>query len=283
MVDLSTLPPPTVVQQPDFETILGRMMVDVTARFAAAGVDYDVGALMTDPVKINLETVAYSETLVRARINDAVRRTLLAFARSSDLDALGIAHGVVRTVGESDDRFAARIVLKNMDRNSVGSEPHYRRLAFQAHPRVKDVVCYTVNRDPAIRIAILASDNNGVADAPLLAAVTAALNAPGSRMINDTIIVEPVVRRVVDISADVWLLPDASESIITAAANALRAAWLLNGQIGRDLSPSWIIRHLSVEGIQRIENLVPTGNVVAPFNEIVAIGAITLVNKGRAY
>lgn len=283
MVDLSTLPPPTVVQQPDFETILGRMMVDVTARFAAAGVDYDVGALMTDPVKINLETVAYSETLVRARINDAVRRTLLAFAKGSDLDALGIAHGVLRTVGEGDDRFADRIVLKNMDRNSVGSEPHYRRIAFQAHPRVKDVVCYTVNRDPAVRVAILAGDNNGVADAPLLAAVTAALNAPGNRMINDTIIVEPVVRRVVDINADVWLLPDAPETVIPAATDALRAAWLLNGQIGRDLSPSWIIRHLSVEGIQRIENLVPTGNVDAPFNEIVAIGAITLMNKGRTY
>lgn len=282
-VDLSRLPPPQVVEPLDFELILSRMLGDVTGRFQAAGIGYDVGHLETDPVRINLETASYSETLVRARINDAVRRTLLAFAKGSDLDHLGAAHGVLRMADEDDERFARRIVLKNMDRNSVGSEAHYMRVAFDAHVRVRDVVVYTVGRDPTIRVAILAAGNDGVADAPLLAAVDAAVQAPANRMVNDSIVVEPVVRQVVDVAADVWLLPDAPATTIADAEAALRAGWLADGRIGRDFSPSWAARYLSVAGIQRIENLQPAANVDVPFNQLAALGAVTLVDKGRAY
>lgn len=282
-IDLTLVPLPAVVEQPDYEAILSRMLADVTGRFQNAGIDYDVGNLETDPVKINLETVSYSETLIRARINDAVRRTLLYFAKGGDLDHLGAAHGVGRMAGEDDERFALRIILKNMDRNSVGSEPHYMRIAFDAHIRVRDAVVYTVERNPTIRVAILATDNNGVADAPLLTAVNAALQAPANRMVNDTIVVEPVVRQVIDVTADVWLLPDAQPSALALAEAALRSGWASDGKIGRDLSPSLIMRHLSVAGVQRIENLTPAQNIVVPFNEIAAIGDVNLTNKGRAY
>ena len=82
------MPKPAVIEELAFETILAELMADAVARFAAAGIDYDVGNLETDPVKIVLEAAAYRETLLRARVNDAARANLLSFAAATDLDHL---------------------------------------------------------------------------------------------------------------------------------------------------------------------------------------------------
>ena len=49
-----------------------------------------------------LETAAARETLLRARINDAAKANLVAFAGGGDLDHLAGFYDVVRLGGEAD-------------------------------------------------------------------------------------------------------------------------------------------------------------------------------------
>src|SRR5690606_3005832 len=96
------LPQPSIIETLDYEAVLAELVADVVARFVDAGVDYDVGNLATDPVKIILEACAYREILLRARINDAAKANLVPFSTGSDLDHLAAFYDVERLEGESD-------------------------------------------------------------------------------------------------------------------------------------------------------------------------------------
>lgn len=138
-------------------------------------------------------------------------------------------------------------------------------------------------RDPTVNVAVFATDNGGVADAALLAAVDAALQTPDVRMVNDVIVVASAAQVSVDISANVWLLPQASEAAIADAESSLRAAWTLDMTLGRDLALSWIYAKLQVGGIHHVEVAAPAASVVAPFNQALALGTVKLTNMGRDY
>jgi phage-related baseplate assembly protein len=276
------LPEPAIVEEIGYETALAAKIARLAENFAAAGLPYSVSATQYDPAVIQLQGAAYDDMRLRQRINEAARANLLAFARGGDLDQIGLFHGVARMVGEDDDRYAYRIVLRVADRNSGGTAPRIEFLAMTADLRVKDVVAFTVGRSPVIHLPVLATDNDGVADAPLLAAVDAAVNDPANRMVNDTIVPAAAVRQVVAVAADVWLLPDAPMSDLDAIEPALRAAWAADGKLGRDLTASWLARELMRGGVQRAENILPA-TTIAPFDQAIAIGTVALSFKGRAY
>src|SRR5262245_34679611 len=125
-IDLAAFPPPEAIETLDFEVILAAVMADAQARFDLAGIAYDVGGLETDPVKIVAEAASYRELLLRARINDAIRANLLAFARGADLDHLAAFYDAARMPAEGDDRFRLRIQLIIQGRSTGGTEPRYR-------------------------------------------------------------------------------------------------------------------------------------------------------------
>lgn len=279
MIDLSALPPPTVIEEISFEAALAATKADLIARYPAIA---PVLALESAVVSKLLEAVAYRELLMRARINDAARANLLAFAAGADLDHLGAFHGVTRQIGEDDTRFVYRIILAQRDRNSGGTEPRYEFLAMTADPRVRLAAVYTEGRDPTVRVAIQSTDNNGVADAPLLAAVTAAVTAPAVRMVNDTILVEAATAVVANVSFKFWLKPEAPISAAAAIEPAVRAAWAVEGALGRDLVASWLAQQMHVPGIARIEDIAPSRSIAA-FNKFVSIGTITGTNMGRDF
>lgn len=277
------LPAPAIIEEVDIDALLTAKVARLQENFDTAGLPYTVSATEYDPAVIQLQGAAYDDARLRQRINEAVRANLVAFAQGSDLDQVGAFHSVVRMAGEDDDRYAYRIVLKNADRNSGGTGPRIEFLAMSADIRVKDVVAYTIGRSPVIHLPVLSVDNNGVADSTLLDAVNAAVNHPSNRMINDTIEPAPAVRQVVDIAAEIWLLPDAPISDLDAIEPALRSAWAEDGKLGRDLTLSWLAAQLQGGGVQRAELMAPAANVVAPFDQAIAIGDVTLTFRGRAY
>ena len=81
VIDLSKLPTPKVIEELDYEVLFQEYLSDFTARDE----EYD-GLLESDPAIIILEVMAYREMLVRKRINESAKATLLAFAKGSDLD-----------------------------------------------------------------------------------------------------------------------------------------------------------------------------------------------------
>ena len=288
---LNQLPPPQVVEQLDYEILLARQSEKFKALWSAVRAanpdanlpDYDVAMLETDPPVIVNEAESYRELLMRQRVNEAAVARLLAFATGGNLEHLAAFYDVVRMAGEKDDRLKRRVILAIQGRSTGGTEARYASIAMDADIRVRDAIVYTVGRSPVINVAIFSEAADGVADAALIAVVNSALQAGDKRMVNDTIIVRTAVRRVVDLVANVWLLPDTSTGLLSTMETTLRDAWAKTQSLGRDFTERWWTARLMLEGVHKVEPVTPVGDVIVPPDEALAIGTVTLNFKGRAF
>ncbi|MFG1318000.1 baseplate J/gp47 family protein [Xanthobacter autotrophicus] len=285
--DLAGLPPAQAIEELDHQAIVDQMLADFTARWNVlrdANPDLpaiDVLGLESEPIVKQVEGSAFRETLLRARINDAIRSNLLFYAKDADQDHLVIFYDVLRMLGESNAAVQSRTILAIQGRSPGGPEARYRAIARAADVRVADAAVYRIGRDPTIHIAIYATDNDGVADATLLAKVAAAVNDPSVRLVNDAIIVGTAVFSVVDVTADVWLLPSTSESILETLPAVLRKAWAAETGMGFDFEPEWAAARLSVFGVRKVR--VTTPAVVAEPFQALSLGEIDIVPRGRSY
>jgi len=97
-MQLLDLQAPEVIEEFDFETIKQRKLDTFIAIAKTKGIEYVPSE--SDDVMTMIETDSYEEMLLRTRINNAVKARLLAFAKGSDLDHLGVTYyGVVRLEG----------------------------------------------------------------------------------------------------------------------------------------------------------------------------------------
>ncbi|HEV7293099.1 MAG TPA: baseplate J/gp47 family protein [Devosia sp.] len=281
--ELENLPPPSLIEELDFETARLRFMSWLQQEFDAAGIPFEVGDLNANPAAVLIRVATYIDGNLRVRINEAIQSWFLAYAASGDLDVLAQWYDVARLAGETDDALRRRIVENIRGRSTGGTEARYRAIALNTDSRVADVAVYTVGRDPTVHVAVFSTDNSGVADAALLAKVGAALQAPTVRMVNDTIVVAAAAQQAIAVTANVWLLPQAPESVLADMVTNLRAAWSRDMLLGRDLSRSWLMAKLQVDGVQRVELVAPTSDISIPFNRAAALGAVTLAKMGRNY
>jgi len=279
-LDLSVLPTPEIIETVDYEVIVTAMRNDLVARFPAIAGVID---LESEPARKLIEVFAYREMLLRARANDAARANLLAYANGADLDHLAAWYDVTRLANEADAQLRTRIILAIRGRSTGGTEPRYRSVALSASIRVADAVVWRDGLTPVVRCAIYATDNNGVPDAGLLAAVTEHLTAPDVRMVNDTIVVSAAVQKVQNITAQLTLLPTTSESILADIEAALRADWLAERRLGFDMTLSWITSRLMRAGIYKAAITVPAADVIAAPSEAISIGTVTLTVAGRDF
>lgn len=281
MIDFTSLPAPTAIEVLEYEAILAELLADVTARFLASGIDYDVGNLETDPVKICLEAAAYREILLRARVNDAVKSNLIAFALGSNLDHLAGFYDVSRMDGETDAALRSRTVIAISGRSTAGPHDWYRSAALRADVRVKDASVYRVGTGPDLRIAVLATDNFGEPDAALLAAVELVVQSDEVRVISDRVEVVSATSATVNVAGQVWLQPDAPQSVFTGLEAELRAALAAEGGLGFNVAPSWITSKLHRPGVHKIVLTSPAAEVVLDDNAAAKFGTVTLTYMGR--
>ena len=92
IIDLSQLPEPEVIENLDFETIYQELLGDFREAMAGEW----TAEVESDPVLKLLQLAAYRELLLRARINDAARAVMLAYASGADLDQIGAGFNVQR-------------------------------------------------------------------------------------------------------------------------------------------------------------------------------------------
>lgn len=280
---LATLGKPEIIEPLDFESILTESKATFQQYATDRGIAYDASGLETDPVVSIFEARAYHELVLRARGNDIARARYLYFAKGAEVDHLGAFYDVVRLTGESDERFKERIVLAIRGRSTGGTEPRYRGVALGSSLRVDDVKVYVVAPSPVVNVAVFSTDNNGIPDQDLLDTVAAALNADDVKMINDTINVRSAVTQVVNVSAQMWLLPTTPGTLVDSIAAGLPAKWAAEGGIGRDLTISWLTAALMQTGIQRVSVTAPAANVVVDPYKAVRIGAVSLTIAGRDF
>ncbi len=280
--ELASLPEPNIIAELNYETRLAELVERLVQQMSAHGVEYDVGALETDPAVILTEVMAYADLNLRQRINEAARANLLAYATGADLDILAQFYDVSRLYSETDDALRRRVVLAIQGRSTGGTAPRYRYVALSADPLVSDAVVYSIDRDPTVRVAIF-SGAGGVVSPALIAKVDAALQNDAVRMVNDVIVVEGAVEEVIDVAANIWLQPSASSSLIAEIETALRSAWTEEMTLGHDVTLSWLYSKLQVAGVHKIEITAPIGDLDVPFNRAAALGTVSLSEAGRDF
>lgn len=287
VLDITTLPAPAVIQEVDYEVILARQKAQFITEWNALRVTfpelpaYDTLSIESDPVGIVTQAESYREMLLLARINEAARARLLAFAVGSDLDQLAAFYDVVRQPGETDTRLKTRVILAIQGRSTGGPKERYKSIAMNADVRVASVEVYRVGRSPLIYVAIYSTEPNGVASEGLLTIVRAALENDNVQLVNDEFVVASAVLTVVNLVANIWLLPDADEATVTRAATALRDSWAIEQALGRDLIREWWVSKLMISGVHKVTPI--TADVIVPPSQAAAIGTITLNLQGRAF
>lgn len=279
-INLESYPSPDVIEPIEFEQILADMQDELIRLFPAIEPTLALESALANKL---LQVAAFREILVRARVNDAARANLLAFATGADLEHLAAFYDVERLEGEEDEAFRSRTVLAIQARSPAGGANWYKAAARRADVRIRDVAVYREDFWPIIHVAILSRENDGIPDAAMLDAVRTIVTSDDVRPLNDTVVVEAAVQNRTDIEANVWLLPSAPLADLTPLQDALRKAWTAETGIGFDLVPSWVEARLHMAGVQRVEMLSPSAPLVAAPGTAIAIGEIKLNYMGRDY
>ena len=163
---ISNLPEPELIEALNFETIFRQLMEDFLDRHP----DY-TALLESDPAVKLMQVFAYRELVLRQRVNDAFKATLLAFAQGGDLDQLAAFYGVNRLDLEADAQFRDRTIERIKGSSTAGGAAWYRFQALTADNRVGDALVTSPDAGQ-VRIAILSLEAqliNDATDAELVA------------------------------------------------------------------------------------------------------------------
>lgn len=261
-VDLSTLPPPQIVEALDYETILAEMLVDLVSR------DAQFTALVeSDPTYKALEVCAYREFLMRQRINEAAQALLLAYAQGPDLDQIGAGVDVPRltitpadnttipptaAVMELDGPYKARIQQSYEGFSCAGPVGAYQFYALSADGEVLDVGV-TTPVPGTVMVSVLSSTAPGTASVALIAAVRAALNAENVRPLCDTVLVQSaaILNYSINATLDIFSSVDQEAVLAFAQANAQAYADALH-KCGQAPTVAGVHAALFVTGVQNV-------------------------------
>ena len=279
VIDLSQLPPPQIVDVPDFETLLSERKAEFVALFPAEEQEAVARtlALESEPVVKMLQENVYRELLLRQRINEAAKAVMVAYSGGDDLDNLGANNNVQRrvitaaddtttppteAVMESDADYRQRIPAAFEGMSVAGPAGAYEFHALSADGRVADASA----NSPApaeVTIAVLSREGDGTASDDLLMAVSTALNDESVRPVADrlTVVSAEIVNYAID--AVLYVYPGPATEPILAAAKAQLTAYITEQRrLGRDIRMSAIYAALHVQGVQRVELREPLADVV---------------------
>lgn len=274
-IDFSSIPAPEIIEELDYETILAAMITDLQARDPSY-----TDILESDPgVKI-LEVAAARELILRQRINDALKATLLRYAGGGDLENLAAFYGVTRLVAETDEALRARVIERIMGSSTAGGRSWYRYQALTASPLIADV-----NVDSPfpgeVRVSVLSQQNDGTASSELLALVDDVVQSDAVRVITDTVTTVSAQIITVNVQAQIWLLPETPATVFDTLETTLRTAFANESGLGWDVALSWLIAKLQQPGVQRVILQAPTAGVVCDADMAPALGTVVLTMMGR--
>ncbi|GGY03776.1 baseplate assembly protein [Paludibacterium paludis] len=277
-IDLTQLPPPTVVEDVSFEDLLALRKARLLALVRPddrASVSAAL-ALETEPLTILLQESCYNEMILRQRINDAAKAVLLAHAQGADLDNTAANVGTSRLtiraadptatppieqVLEDDDSLRLRASMAFEGLSVAGPREAYRFHAQSADGRVADVDAYSPAPCEAV-ISILSRDGDGTATQDLIDIVARALNDEDIRPVGDRVQVRSAGIVPYQVIATLHLYPGPeSEPIRTAAEASLKSYISKTRRIGRDINLSALYAALHVEGVQRVELTEPRADI----------------------
>lgn len=287
-IDLSRLPAPDVVEALDYETILSALTADLLARAPELG---PVLALESEPAVKLLQVVAWRELLLRARVNDAARAVLLAQATGADLDNLAAFYNVARlilvpanplaippvaAVMETDAALRRRVQLALEGFSTAGPRGAYLFHALSADGRVKDAGVDTPTPG-TVRVTVLSTEGNGAPSAPVLAAVTARLNADDVRPLSDTVTVVGASIVSYSVSAALTFQSGPDTALVRAAAEAEVARVVAEAhRVGRAVRRSALFAALHRPGVEAVTLTAPAADILPTLSQAAFCTAVAV-------
>lgn len=279
LIDLSKLPAPDVLEELDFEELFEQRKADFIALYPKSEQAFWESrlSLESEPIVKLLQENCYLQLLERQRINDAAKATMLAYATGADLDQIGANYNVERLVIqaedltanppieeilETDDDFRLRVQLKLESISGAGPRKGYTFHALSAHADVADVS--VISPQPAyVDVILLSHSNNGIASNETIAAVEKALNDEDVRPIADRVSVLPaeIVNYQIQAVLHLYRGPE-KEPILQTAQDNLNQYTNQTKRLGRDITLSGIYAALHVAGVQNVEIIQPTQDLI---------------------
>lgn len=276
-IDLSAIPPPAVVEMPQFKTLKAQRLAELQL------LDPTFNALVeSDPAIKLLEILVYREMVNVARFNAGVWAVLLAYAKGADLDQLGENYDVYRqertpaddttipptpAVMEDDERFRKRIRLSWYARNTAGAIEAYEYFALTADPTVADARAYGPQESSDIppgevHVYILSADGDGTPTDALLQTVYDALSPDDVRPLTDyvSVLAAEIIPYSVAATLEIADGPDAAP-IQEHAVNAMQRYADEVHKIEADVSIAGVYRALKQPGVDDVLLNSPTATI----------------------
>ena len=273
-IDLSKLPAPDVIETLDFETLL----TDYINDFIARNPNYFT-LLESDPAIILMQVVAYREMLLRARINEAAKANMLAYATKDDLDNLAAFFCVERLIDETDERLRKRTQLALEGFSTAGPVGAYIFHSLSASNEVKSVSVKSPNPGEVL-VTILSNIGDGTVAQELIDSVLAKLNEDNIRPLTDLVSVQGAEIINYQVEAVITVYSGPSSAVVETEANdALQKFISDRHEIGRVIAISGIYDAFHVDGVKKVELISPladveTTNEQAPYCSNISISVV---------
>ncbi len=246
----------------------------------------------TDVISIFFQIVAALLVDVYAKLNAAVKTTLILLATGDWLDQLGATWNITRKVLveqdlttvpatvevlETDDAYRARILAAIAAFNKGATIEYYEYYALQASDEVASVKVYKEKvNTPYVNVAIRSTEGNGDPSEELISTVSDYLNSKSVRSVSDIIKVRSAASTTLDIEAEITLLEDAASTAIQDITDYFTQEFNKINGLGRDITTSWIISKLNTSDVYKVNLIAPTEDVLVDNYQFVALGDITL-------
>ncbi|WP_370555599.1 baseplate assembly protein [Edwardsiella tarda] len=297
VIDLSLLPPPQIVDEPDFETLLAERKAALLALYPEEERDAVRRTLMleSEPLTKLLQENTYRELLLRQRINEAAQAVMVAYSLGTDLEQLAANYNVCRLTIvaadpdavpprvaqlESDEALRLRIPAAFEGVSTAGPSAAYEFHAKSADGRVADASA--ISPAPAeVLLTILSREGDGSAPSDLLSVVERALNDEQVRPVADRLTVRSAQIIPYRVEATLFLYPGPQAEPVMAAATASLQRYIASQtRLGRDIRRSAIYAALHVEGVQRVDLSAPSADVVLDRTQAASCSAWQVINGG---
>lgn len=293
LVDLSKLPAPDVLETLDYEKLLAARKEKFISLYPVDEQAFWRARLQleSEPIVKLLEENCYLQMLERQRINSAAKATMLAYATGTDLDVIAANYNVQRLIiqqantsanppvpeiKESDDDLRTRVQLAFEGLSVAGPRSAYVFHALSAHAEVDDIS--VVSPQPAqVTVTVLSRLGEGIPSQDVLNAVTEKLNDENIRPIADRVTVQAATIVPYQIIAKLHMLRGPEyEPIKNEAQKRLKQYAKSRRRLGRDITISGIYAALHIEGVQRVELVEPSSDIILPQNKAGYCNQITL-------
>ena len=258
-INMSALPAPQAVEELDFETIFAEQKAWVINQWPHLAPALE---LESEPLTVLLQAWSYRELIWRARLNDALKASMLAWAQGDDLLNLAAFFDLEKAEGETDDQLRARCTLSLRALSTAGPEDSYRYHAIATDPAaIKDADAHNGGAG-VVNVAVLARAGNGTPSAALLAKVRTRLNHKTIRPLTDTVSVIPahIVPVVIDYQIILPGLPD-DEHSLNVARQRLADYCATTNVIGGTITIADIYASLKNAGISNVILRSPTADI----------------------